>query len=339
MFFIRWLTFPFALIYALVVYLRNWLYDVGFFKSYSFKVPIVCVGNLSVGGTGKTPMADFLLNGLKENHKIAVLSRGYRRKSKGFLLAGYKSTVTDLGDEPYQLHKKHPNVALAVDADRVNGINTLLKETSAEVILMDDAFQHRRVKPSFSMVLTTYEQPFPKDFYLPFGNLRDAKNQYKRADVLVVTKCPRTITNDEMDTLKSLIKPVKKQLLLFAYLQYSKHFMGKDKSMTSDELSGKNIALVTGIANPKPLVRHLKSQGLNFRHHRYADHHFFSEQELNLFKNYDIVLTTEKDFTRLEEHIDNAYYLAIEHKFVGDGASNLTQLIKERIRLDFQLST
>lgn len=319
----RWLRIiaaPIALIYALVVHIRNFLYDIGFFKSSSFKTPTICVGNLSLGGTGKTPMIDFLLTNLKDEKKIAVLSRGYRRKSKGFQLASNNSTVEILGDEPYQLHLKHPEVTLAVDADRVNGIKKLEEIGGFDLILLDDAFQHRRVKPTLSILLTTFERPYSMDFYFPTGGLRDAKNQAKRADIIIVTKCPPNSSRKDIQLFTNRIRPLSHQKLLFTSLKYDEKFVDQEgKYLSFDDLADKKTVLVTGIAKPEPLVDHLKLKKLHFKHLRFNDHYFFSEKDIEDFSQYETVLTTEKDFARLKGKLNNLYYLRVEHHFFNGG--------------------
>ena len=328
---LRKIAFPFSLIYALVVFVRNFLYDVGFFRSTSYTTPTICVGNLSVGGTGKTPMIEYLVRLLK-NRKIAVLSRGYKRKSKGFLLAGSGSTVEDLGDEPFQIHKKFPEITVAVDADRRNGIAKLESLVRPDIILLDDAFQHRKVKPKFSILLTAHNNLFVDDWYLPTGDLRDSKLEAKRADIIIVTKCPYQLSQEEKKKISESIKPNPNQLLLFCSLEYDnlvKNGSGKNLELTA--LKDKNIALVTGIANPKLLVSHLGAMGLKFQHFEYGDHHYFSEQEIVQFQNFEIVLTTEKDYVRLEGKVENLYYLEIAHRFDEKDSKLLEQMILEQI--------
>ncbi len=333
---LRKITFPIAMLYAGVVYLRNWLYDVGVFKSVSFDTPTICVGNLSVGGTGKTPMVDFLVKGLKENHKVAMLSRGYRRKSNGFQWADEKTTVDVLGDEPYQLYKKHPELTVAVDADRINGIKRIESLIHSEVVLLDDAFQHRRVQPSFSVLLTTYKNSYPNDHYLPMGSLRDAKNQAKRADVIIVTKCPEDLSTQKRGEFEQLIRPKGNQALLFSYLAYDNKFIGEKESLTYSDVMGKDIAVVTGIADPQLFIGHLAKNSLKFTHYNYADHHYFSAKELDVFKKHRVVLTTEKDFVRLVGKLPHVYYLGIEHKFLFGGEKRLSELLGQKLKLLFQ---
>lgn len=325
---LRKIAFPISLVYALVVYLRNFLYDVGILTSRSCATPTICVGNLSVGGTGKTPMTEYLIRVL-EGHRTAVLSRGYKRKSKGFLLAMPHSTVLELGDEPYQLYRKFPEVAVAVDADRRNGIGQLEEFIKPEVIVLDDAFQHRRVKPSFSILLTAYGNLYVDDWYLPTGDLRDGKKEATRADLIVVTKCPDTLSDAEREHIKKKLRPKIHQKVLFASLRYrEKVFDGKGKNMELLDLKQRQVALVTGIAVPKPLVDHLASLGIPFEHFAFGDHHHFSEKEIRQFKDHEIVLTTEKDFVRLEGRLENLYYVQVAHHFDHADSAVLEERVK-----------
>ncbi|MEM9650127.1 MAG: tetraacyldisaccharide 4'-kinase [Bacteroidota bacterium] len=314
---LRKIAFPFSLFYALVVYLRNYLFDIGFFSSRSFSTPIVCIGNLSVGGTGKTPMIEYLVRLLKGN-KVAVLSRGYRRKSKGFLLAEPSSTVTELGDEPYQLYRKFPHLHVAVDANRRNGISQLQKLVEPDIILLDDAFQHRKVKSTYAILLTTYDKLYVDDWYLPTGNLRDSKRESRRADLIVITKCPHQLSAREKANIELKLKPRKHQKLLFGYLEYGelKGTLGAKGDL--EQLKHRGVALVTGIANPSPLVMYLKANGLVFEHLEFPDHHDFTEAQIQNLKRYEVVLTTEKDFVRLEGKLDELFYLEVSHAFSED---------------------
>mgnify|MGYP003665053264 FL=1 len=297
---LRKIAFPISLIYALVVYVRNFLFDVGVFSSKSYKTTTICVGNLSVGGTGKTPMTEYLLR-ILSNRKTAVLSRGYKRKSNGFYMGDSESTVLELGDEPYQIHQKFPEVTVAVDADRRNGIEKLESLLNPDIIVLDDAFQHRRVKPTLSILLTTYHNLYVNDWYLPTGNLRDAKKEAKRADLIIVTKCPNSIDLEDKNRVIGKLKPKSRQKVLFATLKYNDFVTdgGKDNIQLS-QLKAKQLALVTGIASPKPLVEYLNSHGINFKHFKFGDHHHFTNKEIEQFEGYEMVLTTEKDFVRLK---------------------------------------
>ncbi|MCR9264862.1 MAG: tetraacyldisaccharide 4'-kinase [Flavobacteriaceae bacterium] len=325
---LRKIAFPFSLIYALVVHVRNFLYNIGVFASKSYRTPTICVGNLSVGGTGKTPMIEYLIRVL-DGHKVAVLSRGYKRKSEGFLLADSNSSVLDLGDEPFQIHQKFPEVSVAVDADRRNGMVQLESQVQPQVVLLDDAFQHRRVKPKYSILLTAHGNLFVDDWYLPTGNLRDAKREYKRADMLIVTKCPDVLSKDDRRTISKKLKPLPHQNVLFSTLTYGDLVKQRNgDGLVLDVLKGKRLALVTGIASPGPLVHHLASKGLVFEHVEFGDHHHFTDDEINTFKDFELILTTEKDYVRLEGRVENLYYLEVAHSFDAEDRTLLEKAVK-----------
>lgn len=214
---IRTISFPFVPVYYVVTSLRNKLYDLGIKKSTSYNFPVICVGNLSVGGTGKTPMIAYLINLLKDDYKVATLSRGYKRITKGFVLANEFSNAKEIGDEPFQFYNNFKKqVLVAVDADRTHGINKLKQlDTSPEVILLDDAFQHRRVNAGFNILLTTYQNPYFSDYVLPTGNLREPKSGAKRANVIVVTKCPENVTDEDKLRFSKQISPNENQHIFF----------------------------------------------------------------------------------------------------------------------------
>lgn len=326
---LRLFLFPISLGYALVVYLRNFLFDFGFFSSNTFKTPTISVGNLSVGGTGKTPMIEFLVRLLCSEKKVAVLSRGYGRKSKGFQSSDEFSTVEILGDEPYQIGAKFPEITVAVDNDRSNGITILKKTVQPTIILLDDAFQHRKVKPTFSILLTAYDSLYVEDWYLPTGNLRDSKKEAKRADVIVVTKCPETISEIAQQRIIQKLKPLKHQKVLFSFLKYDTQLKGNHQSTNLSDLRTKQITLITGIAKPSPLLQFLEKNDINFTHLKHRDHHFFSEEEIAFFNTKEFVLTTEKDYVRLKGKVQHLYYIVIEHVFVGDGEQILADAIRK----------
>ncbi|WP_273272976.1 tetraacyldisaccharide 4'-kinase [Maribacter polysiphoniae] len=325
---LRKIAFPISLVYALVVSIRNGLYDIGFFKSTTFKTPTICVGNLSVGGTGKTPMIEYLVGHLKAYYKVAVLSRGYKRKSKGFQIASKDGAVEELGDEPYQIFNKFPDITVAVDADRRNGISNLEASVGPDVILLDDAFQHRKVKPDFSILLTAYDNLYAKDWYLPTGNLRDTKKEARRAQVIVVTKCPDTLGEERQRMIRKSLKPKKGQQVLFSRLHYDDALKGNTPALTLNGLLGQKITLVTGIANPEPLVRYLKDKGVDLEHLEFRDHHFFSASEIELFNSKPMVLTTEKDFARLKGKVAHLYYIQVRHDFLNGGGETLHNAIQ-----------
>ena len=211
---LRKILFPFAILYGLITSFRNFLFDKGILKSYSFDLPIIAVGNLSVGGTGKTPQIEYLIRLLSDNYKVATLSRGYKRKSEGFVLADKNANAEILGDEPFQFYQKFPNVQVAVDANRKNGIEQLLNQNEKpEIILLDDAFQHRKVKAGYYILLTAYNDLYADDYILPTGNLRESRSGAKRANIVIVTKCPANLSLDKQNTIKKKLKRKQKFLL------------------------------------------------------------------------------------------------------------------------------
>lgn len=318
--FLRKLLFPFALLYWIITAVRNLLYDAGILKSYAFGVPVIVVGNLSVGGTGKTPMVEYLIRLLQADYKVGVLSRGYRRKSKGFVLAGDTATAETLGDEPFQYHSKFPDITVAVDADRVNGIRNLLAlRDKPEVLLLDDAYQHRRVKPDFLILLTTYSELYAADFLLPMGNLRESRAGAKRADVIIVTKCPPDLGQTEKEAVKRLLDLELRQSLFFTFIDYADEVLSaKDRLPVRTARNARKV-LVAGIAKPTPFFEFLGTEGderLTF-----PDHHDFTEKDLALIRRKAegrIVVTTEKDYVRLSGKLEGIplYYLPMQAAFV-----------------------
>lgn len=312
---LRKILFPIVPIYQSVTWLRNWCFDKHIFKSKAYNLPIICVGNLSVGGTGKTPMIEYLIKLLKENYKVATLSRGYKRNTKGFQTANENSTALTIGDEPYQFHQKFTDIIVSVGSNRQNGIVELKKlEHSPDIILLDDAFQHRKVKAGFNILLTTYDKLYINDFSLPTGDLREPKSGAKRADVIIVTKCPNTLSNDEKNRITTWLKPHRKQQVLFSTINYSNTIYSIEDSKPTEALKKEQFTLVTGIANAAPLLSYLKDQGFVFEHLNYKDHHEFNATEIEKLNDRDLVLTTEKDFMRLKDRVDRRrlYYLPID---------------------------
>ncbi len=318
---IRKILFPFSILYGWITSLRNYLYDVKLLESTSFDTPTIVVGNLTVGGTGKTPQIEYLIRLLQHKFKVAVLSRGYKRKSKGFILADSPVNASIIGDEPFQYYQKFPKIRVSVDADRVNGIEQLeLLKNAPEIILLDDAFQHRRVKAGFNILLTSYDNLYVKDFMLPTGNLRENRKGAKRAQVIIVTKCPSDLSDDAQRKIHKKLKPTMFQRVFFTTINYDNELKGEDTLMI-DDLIGKDIVLITGIANPKPLVSFLNDRTIKFKHLKYPDHYNFSEKDIKeinqLQVNNKLLLTTEKDYVRLYPKIKNLYYISIETKFLN----------------------
>lgn len=320
---IRYLLFPLAVLYDGVTSIRNVFYDKGVFKSTKFEIPVIAVGNLSMGGTGKTPMIEYLIRLLK-GKKVATLSRGYKRKTSGFLLIDDNHTATDVGDEPLQFFKKFPEISVAVDANRVNGIQELQQRVNPEVILLDDAYQHRKVEASFYILLTKYDDLFSSDFVLPTGNLRESRRGAKRADVIMVTKCPENLSQEDQERIKRKLKPSSEQSVFFSTISYHHTTKGSIEIDVND-LSDHEICLVTGIANPAPLLEFLKESQAVVHHMKFPDHHEFTEREIYQIRNEfsqilspkKILLTTEKDYMRLSHRIDHLSYLEIETKLIN----------------------
>lgn len=318
---LRKILFPFAVLYGFITSIRNFLFDKGILKSHSFNVPIIAVGNLSVGGTGKTPQIEYLIRLLSPKYKIATLSRGYKRQSKGFVLADSTSNAEILGDEPFQFYTKFKNIQVAVDADRKNGIEQLLyQQERPDVILLDDAFQHRKVKAGFYILLTSYGDLFCDDYMLPTGNLRESRSGAKRADIIVVTKCPANLSLDEQNEIKSKLQLNSDQELYFSYIDYDDSVYSEDKVLKVSEIENVDKLLLAGIAKPEPFFGYLQDENVECL--TYPDHHHFSEKELleinNKSKN-KIIITTEKDFVRLKGSIpkEQLFYLPIRSTFLS----------------------
>jgi tetraacyldisaccharide 4'-kinase len=324
---LRKLAFPLALLYGLGVRLRNFGYDSGLFSSESFRTPTLCIGNLSVGGTGKTPMVELLVEFFGESKRVAILSRGYKRNSRGFIKAHSGSTAEEIGDEPFQLHTKFPGVTVAVDANRRRGI-TLLEADVPELIVLDDAFQHRKVRPDMAILLTPYGKLYTDDYYLPAGTLRDSRREARRADIIIVTKCPDNLSATDQQQIAMHLKPKPHQLLLFAGLQYDDQLGGGGKPLHLKELKERKFTLVTGIADPGPLTGFLSESGFSYEHLKFKDHHYFNEKERRVLQGKELVLTTEKDYRRMPQRPENTYFIRVKHKLIGRGM----ELLRERLK-------
>jgi tetraacyldisaccharide 4'-kinase len=319
---IRKLLFPVALFYWFVTYTRNFLYDVGIFKSQSFDIPIIAVGNLSLGGTGKSPQIEYLICLLADKYKVATLSRGYKRYTTGFVLADHNANANTLGDEPFQFYSKYPKTIVAVDENRVEGIEILLDlDKKPNVILLDDAFQHRKVKAGFYILLTAYDDLFCDDFILPFGNLREPKFGKKRADMIIVTKCPSDIDELAQQKIKDKLNVL--QPVYFTSIAYDANVYTESKQVAVNEIKDKEKVVVAGIAKPKPFFDFLEANSTETM--LFSDHHNFEENDIaaivNKAKNNKII-TTEKDYVRLKDKLpkEQLYYLPIQSQFLNSGA-------------------
>lgn len=312
---LRKLLWPLSPLYAAVVYLRNLCYDRGWCHSEAFETPVLCVGNLSVGGSGKTPMVEWLLSFYAGRRKVAVLSRGYRRSSRGFVRARPGSTAADLGDEPLQLARKFPEAIVAVDADRVRGICHLVEADNPDLIILDDGFQHRRVRARGNLLLTTWGALYPEQGYLPGGDLRDHRSQAKRADLIIVTKCPEDPGPEERQRIVHKLSPLPHQQVVFGTLAYDLPRDPQGQSVSWEDLGRGPFTLVTGIARPQPLLDFLNQLGVSFTHRCFPDHHRFSRAEIASFNRSGPVLTTEKDAMRLDGQVADCYVLGVRHHF------------------------
>jgi tetraacyldisaccharide 4'-kinase len=317
---LRYLLFPFSILYGWITSIRNIFFDRGILKSYSFDLPIIAVGNLSVGGTGKTPQIEYLIRLLSPNYKIATLSRGYKRKSEGFILANESSTAEVLGDEPFQIHQKFPKIQVAVDANRKNGIEQLLKlNHKPEVILLDDAFQHRKVKAGFYILLSSYDDLFCDDFMLPTGNLRESRSGAKRANVIIITKCPKDLSELAQETIRKRIGlPVP---VFFSFIDYDSEVYNEFESKNVMDIRGVDKLLLAGIAKPETFFAYLQAEK-NVKM-EFPDHHNFSEKDIEEIKNKatnKLIITTEKDYVRLKnQNLKSLFYLPIKSSFISKG--------------------
>lgn len=328
----RILLLPFAWIYWLIVAGRNFLYNKNILKSTKFSFPLINVGNLAVGGTGKSPMVEYIAALLKQQYKVATLSRGYKRRTKGYVLAGENITALEIGDEPMQFYTKFKDVAVAVGEARVEAIPQLLHDRpDTDVIILDDAFQHRAITAGYNILLTDYSNLFTRDFYLPTGDLRDIKSRYKAAQVIVVTKCPADLSELQAQKINKEIRPYSGQSVYFATLGYNicYHIFSKQPLVLNE---AQEVIMVTGIANPAPLKKYVAANTKAFHLLQYADHHIFSIDDIKeIVKKYEgieqvqkLILTTEKDAVRLMKYEKEYSYLPIyvipvKHVFLYNG--------------------
>lgn len=323
---------PLSMLYGIGVGIRNFLFNIRILKSEEFSIPVICVGNITVGGTGKTPHTELLLSELQSDFRVACLSRGYKRKTSGFVLANEKSTARDIGDEPMQIKRKFPNVIVAVDEKRARGIHKLLTlPQRPEVIILDDAFQHRYVKAGKNIVLIDYNRPVFKDCLLPMGRLRETPDALKRADYLIVSKCPADLPPIERRLLAKHLRVKPYQQLFLTTMEY-----GGIKSLTPGQKTptpGKDSAILcfTGIACPDPYFQHLRKYTRNITEIRFPDHYNFIDSDFrnildtfnDIYNPEKYIFTTEKDVARLlacslpEELKKHIYYIPIEPEFLS----------------------
>ncbi|MDP4184491.1 MAG: tetraacyldisaccharide 4'-kinase [Bacteroidota bacterium] len=312
---IRIFLYPFSLLYGMIVYIRNLFFDYKILTSTEFETPVISVGNITVGGTGKTPHTEYLINLLRKEFRVAVLSRGYKRKTNGFVLAGSHPLASEIGDEPMQMKNKYPEVTVAVDERRVRGIHNLMKADKSpvpDVILLDDAYQHRHVTPGINILLIDYNRPIWDDHMLPFGRLRESAEEMTRANIIIITKCPEEIPPITRRIIAKNLQIKPYQNLFFSTIRYDDlrpAFPDKAIEFKTDLKDPLNILLVTGIANPKPLHNHLSQLSNAIYNLNFSDHHNFTASDIetiskefsNVIGDRKIIVTTEKDWMRLRE--------------------------------------
>ena len=324
------ILFLIQLLYRVITFSRNMFYDYKILAITKFKINIISIGSLKFGGAGKTPLVEYLIKEHK-NQKLAVLSRGYKRKRKGFLIASKNHTAFDVGDEVSQILNKNPNLLIAVSENRVLGVKNLIKKNkNIKTIILDDAHQHRKIERDCNIIVTEYDELYSKDKLFPLGNLRESKTGAKRAEIIVITKCPKNISLEKKHEIRKNLKLNKNQKIFFSYIKYNKLsncLTGKFEDFRTNE----KYFLLTGIGNSKPLLQYLKSKKVNIYHFKYPDHHYFKKKELeNLIlkakreqtKN---LIITEKDFYRLNKvDVDllssyfKLFYIKIEFDFINN---------------------
>ena len=303
----RILLLPIALLYHIVLSIRHKLYDWHILKSKRFEKPVICVGNLNLGGTGKTPHTEYLIRLLKNDYRVATLSRGYGRHTKGFKLAGTSSTYNDLGDEPLLYFKKYPGIQVAVDEDRVDGVTHLLWEQGVNVVLLDDAFQHRGISAGLNILLTEYQRLYTDDYLFPAGTLRDVRSAAKRADIIVISKAPKDLSEQEKQQITDKLNTSENQKVFFSYLEHAalQPLNEAAKAFSPEEADG--AFAFCGIGNPKPFVEELKKRYHTVDFLPFGDHHAYKGNDmkavLDWYEKLDgekkIIVTTEKDAARL----------------------------------------
>lgn len=351
---IHWL-YPLSWLYGLGVQLRNKLFDWGWLQSKSFDVPVICIGNLAIGGTGKTPHTEYLIRLLRNQRlNVATLSRGYKRKTKGYLLASEQSDAQSIGDEPRQIKNKFPDIRVAVDEDRCHGIEELmqLNKPSIDVVLLDDAFQHRRVKAGLNILLTDCHRLLCDDFLLPAGRLREPAENKQRAQIVIVTKCPDDIKPIDFNIISKKLQLYPYQQLFFSGLRYGKlQPVFPESVQPSDRLealdASKQVLLVTGIASPAPLIQEMEKQAMYVDHLAFSDHHDFSQKDFQQIKDRfeqlngkrRLLVTTEKDAARLKDHPllpeelkSYLYTLPVEIKILQNQQLTFNQTILSYVR-------
>ena len=344
---------PLSWLYGLGVNFRNMLFEMNILKSKSYAVPVISVGNITVGGTGKTPHVEYLIRLLQNQFSVAMLSRGYKRKSSGFVLATPETPMNMIGDEPYQIKQKYPKVTVAVDAKRTRGIEHLTHDSSTketDVIVLDDAFQHRYVKPGVNILLVDYHRPIVYDKLLPAGRLREPLKGKNRADIVIVTKCPKDLKPMDFRVLTKQMNLYPYQQLFFTTLEYDRmrkmFTTAKESPLSLEDLNDYHVLLLTGIASPKQIYYDVKPHAKSVKSLAYGDHHDFKQKDIqHINKTFasmpppKVMITTEKDMVRLEnieglsdEIRNNLYVLPVRISFMLEGEATFNENIIGYVR-------
>jgi len=342
--FSRLFLIPFSLLYGLVTWVRNKLFDLGVLPSKQFDLPVVGIGNLNTGGSGKTPMVEFLVSRLKQDYCLAVLSRGYKRQSCGFRVADNKSTVREIGDEAMQIYSKNPDVLVAVSKNRVSGVNKILQFfPKTNIVLLDDCFQHRYIKPGLNLLLTHYKRMFYNDFLLPAGSLREFKSGVKRAHAIVVTNTPQVFSPLDKKIVLEKIRKYYDGRVFFTTVDYD-NFIPLGDPLKPFPKSPKKIFLFTGIANTVSIENHLKNICKDVILKKFPDHYFFKKKDivelkkdfLNAFGRPKVIVVTEKDAMRLQDRglfevlkSLPVYFLPMRARFHGDDEESFRKVLEE----------
>lgn len=347
----RFLLFPIAWIYGLVIAVRNHLFDTNVLSRRSFNIPVISVGNITMCGTGKTPHTEYILRLLRNSCKVAVLSRGYKRQTKGYVLATEKTDMMEIGDEPYQMHQKFPDVTVAVCEKRCDGVERLVEDEHVETVVLDDAYQHRYIEPGLNILLVDFHRPIYRDHLLPVGMLREPASAKKRADIIVITKCPSDISPLDIRVCTNDIRTLAFQKLFFSTLDYSPLEPLYQKELSRIpllNLKNMNILLVTAIGSPEHIVKDLEPYGAKFKELHYRDHFQFTEKEVyeinetfSFMPSPKIMLTTEKDATRLQningfslELKKSAYTLPVKVRILLGQEEEFNRLILDYVFKD-----
>lgn len=349
---VKILLAPFSLLYGLVISLRNLFYRNGILKSVEFNVPTISVGNLSVGGAGKTPHVEYLIRLLKDYINVATLSRGYKRKTKGFMLVHPKNSAEGVGDEPLQFKRKFPDVLVAVGESRTMAIPEIMsKAPNTQLIVLDDAFQHIAIKPSLNILLTEYDHPFSEDYLLPSGRLREWRSAYRRADTIIVTKCPFELSVEAKDSMLQKLQALPSQKVFFSYYQYGNPYYIFNPKYVGRLVKDIDVLLICAIARKEYLLDYLYDRVNSVVLMAFEDHHFFTKQDIgSLRATYErmksdrkVIITTEKDAMRLDlhkqfltEHQLPIFALPVQVKFHFEEGEQFDEAIRNHL-LEFRV--